>query len=189
MNSKTNDRRGFLHGMLAAGSLAAAAPVARGRNRRAARAPRATWRSCPPIRARRITRSLKQSSYDRTGGNRDSWPIAPGGVQEVFNATGRRRDHAHLVHDRGAEQRSLEGTGAARLLGRQRQAQRGSAGGRFLRAEPGALPDLRIAVSGVLAGPLAELLFRHAVQAVGAIHGDQRGLAAGGQPSTRTSTI
>ena len=28
MNSKTNDRRGFLHGMLAAGSLAAAAPAA-----------------------------------------------------------------------------------------------------------------------------------------------------------------
>ena len=33
-------------------------------------------------------KSLKQSSYDRTGGNRDSWNIAAGGVQEVFNAQG-----------------------------------------------------------------------------------------------------
>ena len=33
-------------------------------------------------------RSLKQSSYDRTGGNSDRWPIAGGRVQEVFNATG-----------------------------------------------------------------------------------------------------
>ena len=33
-------------------------------------------------------RSLKQSSYDRTGGNSDRWPIAPGGTQEVFRADG-----------------------------------------------------------------------------------------------------
>jgi len=33
-------------------------------------------------------RSLKQSSYDRTGGNSDRWPIAPGATQEVFNAQG-----------------------------------------------------------------------------------------------------
>jgi Protein of unknown function (DUF2961) len=33
-------------------------------------------------------RSLKQSSYDRTGGNSDRWPIAPGGTQELFNAEG-----------------------------------------------------------------------------------------------------
>jgi len=32
--------------------------------------------------------SLKQSSFDRTGGNNDSWPIPPGGTKEVFNATG-----------------------------------------------------------------------------------------------------
>ena len=32
--------------------------------------------------------SLKQSSYDRTGGNADSWPIAPGATKEVFRATG-----------------------------------------------------------------------------------------------------
>jgi hypothetical protein len=32
--------------------------------------------------------SLKQSSYDRTGGNGDSWPVAAGATKEVFNATG-----------------------------------------------------------------------------------------------------
>ena len=33
-------------------------------------------------------RSLKQSSYDTTGGNSDRWPIAAGAVREVFNADG-----------------------------------------------------------------------------------------------------
>ncbi|HEX4488155.1 MAG TPA: glycoside hydrolase family 172 protein [Terriglobales bacterium] len=33
-------------------------------------------------------RSLKQSSYDRSGGNSDAWPIAPGGMKEVFNSEG-----------------------------------------------------------------------------------------------------
>lgn len=33
-------------------------------------------------------RSLKQSSYDRTGGNSDAWPIAAGGTKEVFSSDG-----------------------------------------------------------------------------------------------------
>jgi hypothetical protein len=33
-------------------------------------------------------RSLKQSSYDRTGGNSDAWPIAPGATKEVFSSDG-----------------------------------------------------------------------------------------------------
>jgi hypothetical protein len=33
-------------------------------------------------------KSLKQSSYDRTGGNADRWPIAPGATQELFKADG-----------------------------------------------------------------------------------------------------
>ena len=33
-------------------------------------------------------RSLKQSSYDRTGGNADRWRIEPGATQEVFQASG-----------------------------------------------------------------------------------------------------
>jgi hypothetical protein len=33
-------------------------------------------------------RSLKQSSFDVTGGNHDSWPIKSGAVQEIFNQPG-----------------------------------------------------------------------------------------------------
>lgn len=33
-------------------------------------------------------RSLKQSSYDKTGGNADRWTIQPGATQEVFSDTG-----------------------------------------------------------------------------------------------------
>jgi hypothetical protein len=33
-------------------------------------------------------RSLKQSSYDRTGGNADRWVIEPGDTKEVFNSEG-----------------------------------------------------------------------------------------------------
>ena len=31
-------------------------------------------------------RSLKQSSFDRSGGNADAWPIAPGATKEVFSS-------------------------------------------------------------------------------------------------------
>lgn len=33
-------------------------------------------------------RSLKQSSFDRTGGNADSWLVAPGATKEVFSSEG-----------------------------------------------------------------------------------------------------
>src|SRR3954468_17654077 len=32
-------------------------------------------------------RSLKQSSHDTTGGNRDYWPIPAGETKEIFNST------------------------------------------------------------------------------------------------------
>jgi hypothetical protein len=32
--------------------------------------------------------SLKQSSYDRSGGNADAWPMQPGETKEVFNSSG-----------------------------------------------------------------------------------------------------
>ena len=42
-----------------------------------------------PWYARQLNyKSLKQSSYDRTGGNADRWPIAPGATQELFNSNG-----------------------------------------------------------------------------------------------------
>src|ERR1035438_6165510 len=33
-------------------------------------------------------KSLKQSSFDRTGGNSDRWPIPPGATQELFSSDG-----------------------------------------------------------------------------------------------------
>ncbi len=79
MDSKTNDRRGFLHGMLAAGSLAAAAPAAAQAQPVSGAAGDMPF--LPAYTRARTYKSLKQSSFDRTGGNSDRWPIAAGGVQ------------------------------------------------------------------------------------------------------------
>jgi hypothetical protein len=80
-----NGRRGFLRRVLTATGLAAAAP-------QSALPQNHSNTSSPPLlpayaRAQSY-KSLKQSSYDRTGGNADSWRIAPGGVREVFRADG-----------------------------------------------------------------------------------------------------
>jgi Protein of unknown function (DUF2961) len=84
MQNLRNGRRGFLERMLAAGGLAAAAAPVQAQQTSAGGAA-----SLLPAYARAQNyRSLKQSSFDRTGGNHDSWPIQPGGVQEVFNAQG-----------------------------------------------------------------------------------------------------
>ncbi len=75
-------RRGFLGG-LAGWSLAAAVP---GQAQTGGGEPAA---QALPHYTRRIPgKSLKQSSYDRTGGNRDFWPMAPGETREVFQADG-----------------------------------------------------------------------------------------------------
>ena len=78
-----NDRRRFLRRALAAGGLAAAVPL------EAQSQPAGSGPAPLPWYTRTQNyRSLKQSSFDRTGGNRDAWPIAAGAVQEVFNAQG-----------------------------------------------------------------------------------------------------
>ncbi len=76
-----NDRRGFLQRILGAGGFAAA------------QAQTGSASSTPPPQlphyARAMDhRTLKQSSFDRTGGNHDSWPIPPGETHEVFAAQG-----------------------------------------------------------------------------------------------------
>src|ERR1051326_266491 len=79
----SKDRRHFLQGMLTAGALAA--PAAAQAQPGAASSPAGIL----PFYTRALHyKSLKQSSYDKTGGNSDRWPIAPGAVQEVFNAEG-----------------------------------------------------------------------------------------------------
>jgi hypothetical protein len=87
MPGTSKDRRGFLQRVLGAVGLAAA-PAAM----EAAPQSSPSNASAPPplpayTRAQRY-KSLKQSSYDRTGGNRDAWNIAPGATHEVFNAQG-----------------------------------------------------------------------------------------------------
>ncbi len=78
----SNDRRGFIRRLFAASGVAAAVPAA---------APAQTSRSgdaaiLPRYARAQDYKSLKQSSYDRTGGNRDYWSIAPGQTLDVFKA-------------------------------------------------------------------------------------------------------
>ncbi len=79
-----NDRRGFLHGVMAAAGLSAAPPA-----EAAAQAGAGAGLSfLPPYARAQNTKSLKQSSFDRTGGNRDFWNIPAGGSLDVFRAEG-----------------------------------------------------------------------------------------------------
>lgn len=83
MTQSSKPRRDFLRGALAAGGLGAA-QIAQAQPRTA----NADFDFLPKYARAQNYKSLKQSSFDRTGGNRDSWTIPAGGVQEVFNANG-----------------------------------------------------------------------------------------------------
>ena len=148
MNSKTNDRRGFLHGMLAGGLAAAATTGAQAQS-----AP-ASGADYLPFYTRALPyKSLKQSSFDRTGGNSDRWPVAPGAVQEVFNAEGPGViTHIWFTIAAGSSDHLKE------------LVLRGYWDGN---AKPS------VEVPGLFTGAVAELLFLDAVQALGALHRDQ----------------
>jgi len=76
-------RRGFLRRVLSLGGLSAAGAAAQQAQ------PGAGEYSFLPRYARSQSyKSLKQSSYDRTGGNSDRWPIPAGGSYELFNSSG-----------------------------------------------------------------------------------------------------
>src|ERR1017187_10681491 len=83
MNLPTNGRRGFLRRLLTASGLAAAPQAALAQERGT---PGPSY--LPAYARAQNYKSLKQSSFDRTGGNRDSWRIPAGGVQELFLADG-----------------------------------------------------------------------------------------------------
>jgi hypothetical protein len=83
----SNDRRGFLGRLLSAAGLAAAPAAAQAAPQGSAPAAGAAAVLPSYTRAQRH-KSLKQSSYDKTGGNRDAWQIAPGATHEIFNAQG-----------------------------------------------------------------------------------------------------
>jgi hypothetical protein len=81
-DTNSRGRRGFLRGALA---FTGASAVAGAQTSRAADAGAAVL----PAYARAMHhRSLKQSSYDTTGGNNDRWAIKPGDTQEIFNQKG-----------------------------------------------------------------------------------------------------
>ncbi len=86
MSIQKNDRRGFIHRLLAATGMAAAAPAVAQAQTRSDSAPDRAY--LPAYTRAQNYKSLKQSSYDTTGGNRDAWAIPGGGVHEVFNAQG-----------------------------------------------------------------------------------------------------
>ncbi len=79
-------RRGFLRRLLTAGGVAAAAPQAALPQARDSGEPNLSF--LPAYTRARNTQSRKQSSFDRTGGNRDYWNIAAGATQVVFEADG-----------------------------------------------------------------------------------------------------
>ncbi len=74
-------RRNFLRGVASAAGLAAVPAAAQAQTTGAAAA-------LPAYARRQTHKSLKQSSFDRTGGNSDRWPIAPGATLEVFKSDG-----------------------------------------------------------------------------------------------------
>ena len=71
MSSSPKPRRGFLQGVLAAGAMAGLPPRAV-----EAQAPAGEFGFLPPYARAMTHRSLKQSSFDRSGGNRDRWTVA-----------------------------------------------------------------------------------------------------------------
>ena len=85
MANRSDGRRDFLRGLTTATGLAAASPLARAQT--PAAAPQGTA-VIPRYAHAQHYQSLKQSSYDTTGGNRDYWPIAGGATHEVFQASG-----------------------------------------------------------------------------------------------------
>lgn len=80
---RTADRRGFLQRVMALAGVSAASPADAQAQRGGG-----DYRSLPGYARAHRHQSLKQSSHDQTGGNRDYWPIAPGATQELFNAAG-----------------------------------------------------------------------------------------------------
>ena len=88
MTSRAHDRRGFLHGMLAAGAVTAAAVPIHADGQTPPQPQAGSLSYLPWYTRAQGYKSLKQSSFDTTGGNGDRWPIAGGATKEVFNATG-----------------------------------------------------------------------------------------------------
>jgi hypothetical protein len=84
LNEPAAPRRGFLRRLAGFTGLAAVA----GQRPASAQSPVADASLLPRYARAQNYKSLKQSSFDRTGGNSDRWPIAPGATQELFRSDG-----------------------------------------------------------------------------------------------------
>ena len=82
----SNDRRGFLQRLMGAAGLAAAPAAVEAAPQQGGGT--GAGAALPAYTRAQSYKSLKQSSFDKTGGNRDSWNIAPGATLEIFNAQG-----------------------------------------------------------------------------------------------------
>jgi hypothetical protein len=84
MSESIAPRRGILRRLAGlAGVTVAAQPAARAQEQ-----VQGDHRYLPRYARAQNYRSLKQSSYDQTGGNSDRWPIKPGDTLEIFNSEG-----------------------------------------------------------------------------------------------------
>lgn len=85
MSAEVAPRRGFLRRLAGLAGFSAAASSA---NAQTGTRASGDYHFLPVYARAQNYRSLKQSSYDRTGGNSDSWPIEPGATRELFSAEG-----------------------------------------------------------------------------------------------------
>jgi hypothetical protein len=83
MSDISAPRRGFLRRLAGVAGVSAVAGSAV-----AAQSPSPAGPNLPDYARGQNYRSLKQSSYNRTGGNNDSWPVKAGETIDVFNAQG-----------------------------------------------------------------------------------------------------
>jgi hypothetical protein len=85
MSSEFAPRRGFLQRLAGFAGLSAAASSA---SAQTGPSYAGDYPFLPRYARAQNYRSLKQSSYDRTGGNGDAWPIQPGATKELFASDG-----------------------------------------------------------------------------------------------------
>lgn len=85
MSTDETVRRGFMRRLF---SLASLAGISDGANAQAQRSGSTSTGSVPAYARAQPHQCLKQSSYDRIGGNADRWTIPAGGMQEIFNSNG-----------------------------------------------------------------------------------------------------
>ena len=81
------DRRSFFGRLFGLAVAAPAVTLAQGRGTGGGTGD-GEFQFLPKYARRQNYKSLKQSSYDKTGGNSDRWPIEAGGTLEIFNASG-----------------------------------------------------------------------------------------------------